>query len=77
MEFLLNNKEKIEAIDITIKEFEKDLIMRLSAIDIDFDVFNADSFRSEADSQKGSHLGIIQILDKIKLLESKKDKLQQ
>jgi hypothetical protein len=77
MEFLLNNKEKIEAIDITIKEFEKDLIMRLSAIDIDFDVFNPDSFRSEADSQKGSHLGIIQILDKIKLLESKKDKLQQ
>jgi hypothetical protein len=75
MEFLLNNKEKIEAINVSIKEFEKSLILRLSAIDIDFEDFNADQFRSEADPEKGSHAGIIEILNKIEHLQGKKENL--
>lgn len=75
MEFLLNNKEKIEAINVSIKEFEKSLILRLSAIDVDFENFDADQFRSEADLEKGSHAGIIEILNKIEHLQTKKENL--
>jgi hypothetical protein len=75
MEFLLNNKEKIEAINVSIKEFEKSLILRLAAIDLDFEDFDADQFRSEADPEKGSHAGIIEILNKIEHLQGKKENL--
>lgn len=75
MQFSLSNKEKIDAIDFSIKEFEKSLILRLSAIGIDFDDFDADAFRSEADLEKGSHEGIVAILDKIEHLQNKKQNL--
>lgn len=75
MEFSLSNQEKIDAINFSIKEFEKSLILRLSAIGIDFEDFNPETFRNEADPQKGSHEGIIGILDKIEHLQNKKQNL--
>ena len=72
MQFSLTDNEKIQAIDSSIKEFEKSLILRLSAIDIDFEDFDSSSFESEADLSKGSHTGIIDILNKIKTLQIKK-----
>jgi len=76
MQFSLTDDEKIEAIDSSIKEFEKSLILRLSAIDIDFEDFDSSSFELEADLTKGSHAGIIDILNKIKTLEIKKEALK-
>lgn len=75
MLFTLTDDEKIEAIDNSIKEFEKSLILRLSAIDIDFETFDATLFQEEADSSKGSHAGIITILNKIETLKIKKGAL--
>jgi hypothetical protein len=76
MDFTLTNDEKIEAIDFSIKEFEKSLILRLSAIDIDFENFQPLSFESEADMSMASHVGILNILNKIKILQTKKEALQ-
>jgi hypothetical protein len=77
MEFLLTDKEKLEAINLSIKEFQKSLILRLSAINIDFETFDANSFESEADMSMGSHAGIIDILNKIKILQTKKEALRE
>jgi hypothetical protein len=76
MQFSLTDNEKIEAIDFSIKEFEKSLILRLSAINIDFEDFDPSSFENEADPSKGSHAGIIDILNKIKALQIKKEALE-
>lgn len=70
MDFILNKEEKIKAIDFAIKEFEKQLIVRLTLAEIDFDTFDSETFEPKENSSLDQ--SIFEIIKKISFLKEKK-----
>lgn len=74
MKFSLSKDELKEAINSTIKQLEKELILRLSAGGIDIDDFDPETFEYNLDS--GVHSGIYNIVMKIENLKIKLTNLE-
>jgi len=72
VKFSLSNEEMKIAIEGTVKDLEKNLILRLSAAGIDFEQFNPDTFAYDSDS--AVHDGIKTIIARIDTLKAKLEK---
>ena len=73
MKFSLSNEEMKLAIENTVKDLEKNLILRLSAIGIDFEEFDPNSFIFNDES--AAHDGIKKLIIRIENLKVKLENL--
>lgn len=64
MKFTLNNELKKKSIERVIHEFESELIVRLTILNIDLDDFDADNFIPDENST--AQKDIFEIINKIK-----------
>lgn len=73
MKFSLSKEETILAVQNSIKQLEKELILRLAAAGIDIDDFDPDTFEYNPDS--AIHSGILTLVAKVNSLKNKLDNL--